>query len=593
VINVNRSVPGLLSLAAVLALIGCGGGNDNPSEEAQSGTTAEAAAPAGGPTAATTPAAALAEATTPAPTLSDVKPPPATLSDVRPPAATLSDTKPPAPAQTEAPAIDRTKASISKNPPAVAPQEPSERDVKRLVTNSADEAQALQGEQKQQEAQKKQDLTSTAIQRRQDSTASLPSTLTVDPARLDLGSIATNGFANGTVRLLNSGPEPITIQDCRTSCGCTSTNCPKGRELKPGETADVQIKVTGGAKARTISKTVTFRVVDQKPVIVPVKVDVIAYVTVEPEMIDPLEVTDGKVVIKSTDDQPFRIVSMSPPVIEDFGAEAKLEHELFLDWDVWESLGRQYRLVFNVDHPESNKVTTRVRARSHRTQGSSVRERAKALKDSGVVDKPLTAPGPDAKLMIAVKYGKIEEIKRGLEKGLKQPQRDDLLNQASRYGQTEIMSLLLEAGANPQAQDQRGRTPLMSAVQSRNAEAVRILVGTNVDVNARDQRQNTALVRAAGSFGDLVMVQTLISAGADVNAADKNGMTPLIWAARWGDPQRVEALVNAGADVNARDNTGKTAMDYARSRGPSAAETVEILRPLVEGEAGSSEPPAE
>ena len=94
---------------------------------------------------------------------------------------------------------------------------------------------------------------------------------------------------------------------------------------------------------------------------------------------------------------------------------------------------------------------------------------------------------------------------------------------------------------------------------------------------------------AMGTFGNIESVQVLLSAGAEVNVQDKNGMTPLMWAARWGDAQRVEALVKAGATVTVRDNSGKSALDWARSRGGKAEQTIAILQPLAESEAKSSE----
>ena len=57
-----------------------------------------------------------------------------------------------------------------------------------------------------------------------------------------------------------------------------------------------------------------------------------------------------------------------------------------------------------------------------------------------------------------------------------------------------------------------------------------------------------------------------VKAGADVNAADKNGQTPLMWAARWGDSERVQALVDGGAKMDLRDSKGMSALDYARNR---------------------------
>jgi hypothetical protein len=397
-------------------------------------------------------------------------------------------------------------------------------------------------------------------------TQPLASTLRVEPARLDLGSVSTNKRATGTVRLINSGADPITIEDCKSSCGCTSTNCPKGKELKPGESAEVDIRVTGGSRARTISKTVTFRVVDQQPVVLPVSVQVVAYVTIDPLTITPERAPEGRVVIMAADEQPFRIVSMSPPIIEEFPAEAATAHELSLDWDVWRELGEKRRIDFNIDHPETSRVSLGVKALPilH-------------------AEPPIGAPQPEptAKAAVAVRLGQLDELKKLLAGGIDEAHSNDLLNLAARHGHVEIMAALVEAGANPKAMDKRGRTPLMSAVQSRNAEAVRYLIDNGAEVNARDQLQGTALLRAAGAFGGLETVLVLLSAGAEVNVQDKNGMTPLMWAARWGDVERVEALLKAGAKVTARDETGRTALDWARTQGDKAAGTIAILQPLT------------
>jgi len=60
------------------------------------------------------------------------------------------------------------------------------------------------------------------------------------------------------------------------------------------------------------------------------------------------------------------------------------------------------------------------------------------------------------------------------------------------------------------------------------------------------------------------MIQTLINAGADVNATGENGVTALMFAAgNSSNPEVIRTLLNAGADIFAKDNTGKTALDYA------------------------------
>jgi hypothetical protein len=544
VITANRNVGGLLSLVAVLAFVGCGGGYDSSSTEVNTATAAAQRT--------TVKAAEKTAAAEPA----EVEPAEVTPTE---PVAQLAATPPPTSRKVDTPLPTSRK---------VASRPPKDKDPARRT---------VPGSQQQQPAAEPS-----------------PATLTVDPAELDMGTIATGKSATGTVRLTNSGPDPITIQDCRTSCGCTTTSCPKGKALQPGESADVEIRLSGGSRARRVKKTVTFRVVDQQPVTMPVSVQVVAYVTIEPMTIDPEEAIDGRVLIKATDEQPFRIVSMTPQIIEVFPTEPSLAHEVFLDWDVWRELGRGRRMVFKIDHPKTDSVTTIVRVKPKRSPRPTNRQvpdrrpddrtdRQKtrdSLRESGIADRPLETPDPPAKAAIAVKGGNVDSLRKQLSLGVSEDQRNELLGLAARHGQVEIMGLLMEAGATPTARDSRGRTPLMAAVQSRNAEAIRYLIDNGAEVNARDQLEGTALLRAAGAFGNLESVQVLLSAGADVNVQDKSGMTPLMWAARWGDTGRVKALLTAGADVTARDNGGKTALDWARQQGEKAGETIKVLQPL-------------
>ena len=67
----------------------------------------------------------------------------------------------------------------------------------------------------------------------------------------------------------------------------------------------------------------------------------------------------------------------------------------------------------------------------------------------------------------------------------------------------------------------------------------------------------------AAASGALEETLALIRNGADLNAPDRDRLTPLHWAAALGRPEAVRALIQAGADVNARDQGGGTPLDYA------------------------------
>jgi len=59
------------------------------------------------------------------------------------------------------------------------------------------------------------------------------------------------------------------------------------------------------------------------------------------------------------------------------------------------------------------------------------------------------------------------------------------------------------------------------------------------------------------------MIQMLLDKGADPNAKNNQGGTPLMWAAVYGHPQAVSLLLSRGADASMKDNDGITAAEWA------------------------------
>ena len=413
-----------------------------------------------------------------------------------------------------------------------------------------------------------------------------------EPETLDLGTVGTNEKPTGIVRLVNTGEKTYKILSCKTNCGCTTTNCPQGKELAPGESTEVEVSVTAGTRTTKIQKYVTFNIEGHSPVRLPVVVNVVSYVTIEPTQVDKTRNPDGRVLIKATDGTPFRIVTADPPVIDEMPEEAQTEHELFVSWDLWDQMGSGYRqLSFELDHPKATKVSAFVRG----TVSTVQRERQR-LAGAGVVEQPLNvAPGPTDQLAIAIKAGDVAAIEQALEQIPAQSDRDAMLVLAARRGHLGGVKALLDAGANVNATDDSGRTPLISAVQSHNLQAIKLLLERGAQVNLRDQVQGTALSWAAGFFGDAPTLNLLLSSGADVNVADTNGVTPLIWAARFGDVARVEELIESGADVAARDSEGRSALDYASSRRGTLAKDIVVVLEQVLGpkaESGGDADPA-
>lgn len=133
------------------------------------------------------------------------------------------------------------------------------------------------------------------------------------------------------------------------------------------------------------------------------------------------------------------------------------------------------------------------------------------------------------------------------------------LTDAARSQDTGEVKRLLQAGADPNARDKNGRTPLMEAASEGYTQTVRVLLESSADVNATDRVGWTALFWAAFSRRTETL-RALAAHGADVNARDGEGRTALFWAASSGYTDVVLALIDRGGRVNLKDNYGWTAL---------------------------------
>lgn len=114
-----------------------------------------------------------------------------------------------------------------------------------------------------------------------------------------------------------------------------------------------------------------------------------------------------------------------------------------------------------------------------------------------------------------------------------------------------------------------GFQPLGLAAFFRQPEVVELLLARGADVRAVAQNpfRVTALHSAVADGGHAAVATMLVRAGADVNARQQHGLTPLHGAADSGDRLTVELLLEHGADPAATHDGGKTALDIAREKG--------------------------
>ena len=147
--------------------------------------------------------------------------------------------------------------------------------------------------------------------------------------------------------------------------------------------------------------------------------------------------------------------------------------------------------------------------------------------------------------------------------------------EAAALGDTAALAAALDR--DPGLRDAHapdGHTPLGLASFFNAPAAVRLLVerGADVNLSARNAMKVQPLHAAVGGRS-LEAVQTLLAGGANVDARQQVGYTPLMGAAAAGREDILDVLLRHGADASLSSEDGKTAADVAREhKQPAIAE---------------------
>lgn len=171
-------------------------------------------------------------------------------------------------------------------------------------------------------------------------------------------------------------------------------------------------------------------------------------------------------------------------------------------------------------------------------------------------------------------------------------------------GNAEISRLLLDAGADLTVTKGKSNDPISILADWSNPELARVLKSYDVDINAPNKSgytvahrqtdklltklnffvakliQNPAYDRKKELREVLRIYRAFFDAGADPDARNKDGRTPLMMLARSGQSvvEASQVLLDAGADPNIRDSDGHTALDIA-----SSARKIELVTLLAKG----------
>lgn len=145
---------------------------------------------------------------------------------------------------------------------------------------------------------------------------------------------------------------------------------------------------------------------------------------------------------------------------------------------------------------------------------------------------------------------------------------------AAESGNPEMVGEILSYHPKLEMRDQKGRTAMFAAGEYRysdkdgaRVECVRLLAQAGADVNARDDDGNTPLHETFLTDVE----EELLKLGADVNARNNDGETPIFTTV---DDAAIPLYIEHGADLTIRNNSGETVLEAAKDKGPARQEAL-------------------
>jgi ankyrin repeat protein len=184
----------------------------------------------------------------------------------------------------------------------------------------------------------------------------------------------------------------------------------------------------------------------------------------------------------------------------------------------------------------------------------------------------------DLRLIEAAARGDLAEVQRWLRQGTNVNARNangrTALTAAALGNHLEVARALIAAGADPDSQDDQRNNALLVTGETGNVAMLRVVLKANPNLTRTNRFGGTALIPAADR-GHLEYVREILKTKINLNYVNNLGWTALLEAIILGDggPRHTEIvrlLIGAGAEVNLADREGVTPLQHARRRGYTA-----------------------